>query len=337
MPLTLSRGARANTRTSARVSDHLAGWRTLLDHVQANIFLADPDLTLVYANRRAMQTLRSIEPVFRAAFGVGVDQIVGRSIHTFHRNAEHVEAVLWSGHTRFPHAATFSFGEVFLRTNIDEVRDEAGVLLGYSVAWDDVTSLQRSRDVVGQLGEHLDAAASSVEELSASIGEIARSASDAAERTSVGTAAATQVTDTVRDLDATTATIDGVVRTITTIAEQTNILALNATIEAARAGEAGKGFAVVAGEVKQLANDTAAATEDIGQRVTAIRRSASEVTEGIASIADLLGEIDAIQSSVASTVEQQRVASDELARSVSGAATSSRDAIAAQGTLNSSR
>ena len=331
MPLTLTRSSSKSSTTPDRsLVDLLPTWRPVLDSLCTNVFLADPDLTLVYANPQAMATLGGIERDFRDAFGVGPGGIVGGSIHRFHRNADHVEQVLRGGKTNFPHVATFTFGSISLRTNISEVRDTADALLGYSVAWEDVTSLQASRQLVGQLGENLDSAAGAVEELSASINEVARSASHAAERTSEGTTQAATTTVTVRELGEATTAISSVVRTITTIAEQTNILALNATIEAARAGDAGKGFAVVASEVKQLANDTANATEDIQRRIDGIRSSTGDVVDAIEGIASLLSDIDEIQATVASTVDEQRLASDQLARSVGEAAASGHEAITRQ-------
>jgi methyl-accepting chemotaxis protein len=114
--------------------------------------------------------------------------------------------------------------------------------------------------------------------------------------------------------------IGQVVKVITLIAQQTNLLALNATIEAARAGEAGKGFAVVANEVKELAKETATATEDIGSRITQIQDDTSESVAAIGRISDIVSKINEIQSVIASAVEEQSSTSKEMAMSVSATA-----------------
>ncbi|MEI8316713.1 MAG: methyl-accepting chemotaxis protein [Planctomycetia bacterium] len=156
----------------------------------------------------------------------------------------------------------------------------------------------------------------SVENLVQSIYEIARSAQDAAgvARQSVDMARATS--KTMDKLGTSSAEIGQVVKVITSIAEQTNLLALNATIEAARAGEAGKGFAVVANEVKDLARETAKATEDIGSKIEAMQADTSKAVRAIGEIVAVIEKIDGLQTKIAAAVEEQSVTTSEISRNI---------------------
>ncbi len=176
-----------------------------------------------------------------------------------------------------------------------------------------------------QVSANVNTVAASTEEMSASIREIAANANEAASVASSAVGSAENATTTVSKLGTSSAEIGQVIRVITEIAEQTNLLALNATIEAARAGEAGKGFAVVANEVKELAKETAAATEDIGQRIVAIQGDAQAASLAIGEISDVIGRISDIQNTIASAVEEQTATTNEITRHVTEAATGANE------------
>jgi methyl-accepting chemotaxis protein len=139
-----------------------------------------------------------------------------------------------------------------------------------------------------QVSRNVQTVAAGAEEMGASIREIANSASEAAQVATEAVEIVGSVNSTVAQLGASSAEIGNVVKLITTIAEQTNLLALNATIEAARAGDAGKGFAVVASEVKDLAQETAKATDDISGRVQAIQADAEAAVSAISRIVEVI-------------------------------------------------
>ncbi len=453
--------------------------------LQSNVFIADPRLNIIYINKRASETLRGIEDEIRKAFGVGVDDIVGASIHRFHKDAKKVEGILRNP-AALPHEAIFTFGAITLQAKINAIHGAGREVLGYVVNWEDITyRLKLELDYAGQIaaigkvqtvtefqldgtimaanenflklmGYALDelkgrphkifvepayaasaeyaqfwtdlaagrpqtgrfrrlgkggkevwiqgsyfpildsvgkpfkvvkyatditairkvegsleqtshalasasqeliavsqqmaanaeetaaqanvasaaaaqvsanvsTVASGAEEMGASIKEIAKSAHEAARVATSAVKVAERTNVTVAKLGESSVEIGNVVKVITSIAQQTNLLALNATIEAARAGEAGKGFAVVANEVKELAKQTAKATEDISRRIEAIQTDTKGAVGAIEQISKIINQINDIQNTIASAVEEQTATTGEISRNVMEAAKGSNE------------
>jgi methyl-accepting chemotaxis protein len=182
-------------------------------------------------------------------------------------------------------------------------------------------NMQNMAGSTQEMSSNIRTVASSVEELNATICEVAKNA----ERARGVAHNAQQLADTsnalISDLGNSANGIGKVIEVIQDIAEQTGLLALNATIEAARAGEAGKGFAVVATEVKELAKQTAAATEDIRKRVESIQSATRGAIDSIGSISGVISDVNSVSQTIAAAVEEQSVATKEIARNVAFTAT----------------
>ena len=204
---------------------------------------------------------------------------------------------------------------------------QLGAATDQMTAHADQTSNQAQHVSTGakQVYENVQTVAAAAEEMAIGVREIAKNASEAARVATGAVDRAQSTNETIRKLGDSSTEIGKVIKVITSIAQQTNLLALNATIEAARAGEAGKGFAVVANEVKELAKETAKATEDISQKIETIQADTRGAVQAIGEISNIIDQINDYQSSIASAVEQQTATTNEISRSVNEAASTSEE------------
>ena len=312
------------------------------------------DFKINYLNRTSRETLKKIEHLLP----VKVDDLMGTNIDVFHKNPEHQRRLL-SDPGNLPHNAVITLGDEKLDLKVSAIYDKQGRYMGPMLNWSVVTSFvdlaTSVKDVVGAVasssnqlqdtarkmagtaseasGQSTDAAAavqeatvnvetvaSAAEELTSTITEVSTQVNAAAKTARDAVQEAGQSSADVQSLLEAAQKIGVVVNLISDIAEQTNLLALNATIEAARAGEAGKGFAVVASEVKSLANQTAKATGDIATQIEEIQQATGNAATSIKSIGDTITKIDEISTAIASAVEEQGAATQEIARNAQEAA-----------------
>jgi uncharacterized protein YoxC len=320
----------AGSQPSAGADDLLAGSsRLVLDAVQANVFVADPELTIVYMNPKAAETMHGLAHDVQQAFRVDISDILGGSIHRFHKDPQRVERILRNPGFR-PHDAAFTFGPVTLDTHINRVTDVDGILIGYVVAWEEITekvaASKRAEALTDRLGEtqevsaRVQAVASATEQMLASISEIARNSSEATATVSQAVATVEAADQTMARLGEASSQISAIIKTITSVAQQTNLLALNATIEAARAGDAGKGFAVVAGEVKELSKQTQSATEEINRMIEGVQTYSEQAVQAIAEISQIVDRVNQNQASIAGAVEEQTATTNEISANLATAA-----------------
>ena len=332
---------------------------SMMENAPINIMCTDLDLKLRYMNPASVKTLRTLQQYLV----VPVDQMIGQTIDIFHKHPEHQRRML-ADPKNLPHRAKINVGPEVLDLLVSAIIDNTGTYIGPMVSWSVVTEQLRIESRVNEAAHNLSSSASQLtslsqalganaeetsaqanvvsaaseevstnvqtvatgaEEMSASIREIAKNASEAARVALAAVKLAESTNQTVAKLGDSSADVGKVIKVITSIAQQTNLLALNATIEAARAGEAGKGFAVVANEVKELAKETAKATEDISQKIEAIQSDTRGAVQAIGQIADVIHQINDISNTIASAVEEQTATTNEITRNVTEAARGSAE------------
>lgn len=327
----------------------------MVENMPINVFMADPEGNINYMNPTSAKTLEPLEQYLP----VKIKDIVGGSMDVFHKNPAHQRRIV-ADPKNLPFDSKIKVGPETLSLLISAIVDNNGKYLGPMLTWDvvsdrvklisnlteasqklaaaseelEASTSEISRNAESTAKEATSAAASSeevargvdsvatnTEEMNAAIKEIARAANEASKMANQTLAQAHDTNKTISILGESSKEIGNVIKVISSIAQQTNLLALNATIEAARAGDAGRGFAVVANEVKELAKQTAQATEDITQKISAIQNDTDQAVNAIGEISKSVEKVNDIAGSIAASVEEQQATTTELARIVQESAT----------------
>lgn len=329
---------------------NLARINSMMENIPINVLFCDLNFNITYANNASIKTLSGLEKYLP----IRVSEIIGTNIDVFHKDPSHQRRML-SNANNLPHNAVISVGPEKLSLLVSAVLDNEKKYIGAMVTWDIITSRIKLIENIGEASRQLAAASeelnatakqmsinaektssvanstvaaseevaqgvrsvsTNTEEMSAAIKEIARNASEASASSSLALKQAQSTNKIIIQLGESSKEIGNVIKVISSIAQQTNLLALNATIEAARAGDAGKGFAVVANEVKELAKQTAKATEDITNKITGIQTDSKSSIDAVALISQSIEKLNSIATAIAASVEEQSATTNEVARIV---------------------
>ena len=333
-----------------KLENQAAQVQSMMENAPINVMMCDLDFNVNYINPKSYETLEKIQHLLP----IPVDKIMGGSIDVFHKDPM-VQRNILSNDKNLPHRANIKLGDETLDLLVSPIYNKDKEYIGPMVTWEviseKVTLISTLDETAAQLGaasEELSATAgqmsktaeataeksnlasksaevvaggvqtvaANTEEMAASIKEIAKSSSEASEISRDALEQAQETNKTITALGEASQEIGNVIKVISSIAQQTNLLALNATIEAARAGDAGKGFAVVANEVKELAKQTASATEEITNKINNIQSSSEEAVGAIGGISKVIENINNISMTIAAAVEEQTATTNEVARVV---------------------
>ncbi len=328
----------------------LARVNSMMENAPINVMCADLDYNLRYMNPASIKTLRGLEKLLPKP----VDQLVGQKIDIFHKNPDH-QRRMTKDDKSLPLTSKIRLGPETLRLLVAPMYNQNREYIGPMVTWEVISAQVQLVTDISEASRHLSSAASELnatatqmtanaskatkeanavasaseevargvqtvatntEEMTASINEIARNANEASAASNTTVRQAESTNATISKLGESSQEIGNVIKVISSIAQQTNLLALNATIEAARAGDAGRGFAVVANEVKELAKQTAQATEDITNKIGTIQRDTSTAVDAIGGITESIRKLNGIASAIAASVEEQQATTNEVARVV---------------------
>lgn len=334
---------------------------SMVENAAFNIMFADMDFKMIYMNPAATQTLKTLEHLLPCR----VEEIIGKSLDIFHKDPDRIKKFL-SNPQNLPHSALIKLGDETLDININAIYDDDENRIGSTVSWqlstdkiklletltetsesmalsskELATSSQQmstnSEEAKQQAGKvstvsketnhNVQTVAVSAEEMSVTINEISKNVHEATRIISQAVSKAESTNSTITKLGESGEKIGRVMKVINSIAQQINLLALNATIEAAGAGETGKGFAVVANEIKELAKETANATDEIRQQIEEIQTDTKEAVAAIQDISKIIGKIDDIATTIAGSIEEQTVTTTEITKNIAEAAQGTNDVV----------
>lgn len=314
----------------------LTKYSQIINQLPINLMLADKEGNINFMNPASENTLRTIQNLLP----IPVDEIKGSSMDVFHKTPMTQRQII-ANDKNLPHSASIELGGEYLDLLVNPLYDKESNYIGPMLTWAVVTDKVEMRKKTeenknrlestvlsesastGQATKELElnfaAVSAATEQMVSSIGEISTRTKAAADQTNSTVYETLNTKNIIEELQKRSEEISEIIKVINSIANQTNLLALNATIEAARAGEAGKGFAVVASEVKELANQTADATNQIFDRISVIQSETNNALNAISNTSTSVEDLNKLIISIASSVEEQTAAVSEIGTNMSNA------------------